>query len=65
MKFEVDRKYQFIKMMGGGAYGVVCACLDAESNTKVAIKTINIYDRDKRHQIMNDIRILLKNSIID
>jgi hypothetical protein len=32
---------------------------------KVAIKTINIYDREKRHQIMNDIRILLKNSIKD
>lgn len=34
-------------------------------NISVAIKTINIYDRDKRRQIMNDIRILLKNLIRD
>ena len=26
-KFTVDKKYKFIKMMGGGAYGVVCSAL--------------------------------------
>lgn len=36
----MDVKYEFIKMMGGGAYGVVCACLDKEKNKKVAIKMI-------------------------
>ncbi len=39
-KFEVDTKYEFIKMMGGGAYGVVCACLDKDKNKRVAIKKV-------------------------
>lgn len=51
--------------MGKGASCIVQEGLYLPLNKKVAIKTINIYDRDKRHQIMNDIRILLKNSIID
>lgn len=39
-KFTVDKRYNFIKMMGGGAYGVVCSALDQKTNTKVAIKKI-------------------------
>jgi mitogen-activated protein kinase 1/3 len=39
--FIVDKKYQFIKKLGQGAYGVVCACLDTEENKKVAIKKIS------------------------
>jgi len=39
-KFEVSKKYEFIKMMGGGAYGIVAACLDTKLNKKVAIKKI-------------------------
>ena len=37
----MDKKYQFIKMMGGGAYGVVAACTDTKLNRKVAIKKIS------------------------
>lgn len=40
-KFEVDIKYKFIKIMGGGAYGVVCSCHDTEKNKMVAIKMIS------------------------
>lgn len=36
----VDKRYKFIKMMGGGAYGVVCAALDQKRNVKVAIKKV-------------------------
>lgn len=38
--FIVDKKYEFIKRLGQGAYGVVCSCLDTETNKKVAIKKI-------------------------
>lgn len=53
------------KFLGKGASCVVQEAVYVPENINVAIKNINIYDRDKRHQIMNDIRILLKNSIID
>lgn len=39
-RFEVDARYEFIKMMGGGAYGVVAAAKDNETGKKVAIKKI-------------------------
>lgn len=40
MTFVVDRKYEYIKVMGGGAYGVVCAAHNKETGQKVAIKKI-------------------------
>jgi serine/threonine protein kinase len=41
----VDKKYDYIKLMGGGAYGVVCAALNKETGQKVAIKKIpNAFD---------------------
>lgn len=39
-KFTVDKKYKFLKMMGGGAYGVVCSALNQKNNEKIAIKKI-------------------------
>ncbi|KAI8983708.1 MAP kinase [Pilobolus umbonatus] len=39
-QFIVDRKYQFIREMGQGAYGVVCAAKDTESDEQVAIKKV-------------------------
>ncbi|KAI8149458.1 MAP kinase [Fennellomyces sp. T-0311] len=38
--FVVDRKYQFIQAMGQGAYGVVCAAKDTQSDKQVAIKKV-------------------------
>jgi mitogen-activated protein kinase 7 len=38
--FTVDDRYQFIKRIGFGAYGVVCAAKDVETKTEVAIKKI-------------------------
>jgi mitogen-activated protein kinase 1/3 len=41
----VDSKYKFGKLMGGGAYGVVCSALDTTTGEKVAIKKIpNAFD---------------------
>lgn len=39
--FTVDDKYDFIKRIGYGAYGVVCSALDKTSGEKVAIKKIS------------------------
>ncbi|KAG0171262.1 Mitogen-activated protein kinase [Apophysomyces sp. BC1034] len=39
-QFIVDRKYQFIREMGQGAYGVVCAAKDTEKDEQVAIKKV-------------------------
>lgn len=38
--FTVDERFQFIKRIGFGAYGVVCAAKDSETKTEVAIKKI-------------------------
>uniref|UniRef100_A0A7S2S2I0 Mitogen-activated protein kinase n=1 Tax=Rhizochromulina marina TaxID=1034831 RepID=A0A7S2S2I0_9STRA len=40
MHFDVDRRYSLIDVVGRGAYGVVCAARDEESNSLVAIKKI-------------------------
>jgi serine/threonine protein kinase len=39
--FEIDEKYQPIKAIGKGAYGVVCSAKDTISGEKVAIKKIS------------------------
>ncbi len=46
--------------MGGGAYGVVAACLDTETNTKVAIKKVpNAFeDLIDAKRIYREIRLL-------
>lgn len=41
--FVVDEKYEFIKQIGHGAYGVVCSALNKEDNNKVAIKKVKIF----------------------
>jgi len=43
--FVVDERYELIKQIGLGAYGVVCACFDKKTNMKVAIKKVpNAFD---------------------
>ncbi|GBG25385.1 Mitogen-activated protein kinase 6 [Hondaea fermentalgiana] len=39
-KFEVDRRYELIKLIGHGAYGVVVSALDRTTGEKVAIKKV-------------------------
>jgi len=44
-KFVVDKKYEYIRCIGRGAYGVVCSALNKETGDKVAIKKVpNAYE---------------------
>ena len=38
--FVVDERYECIKQIGHGAYGVVCSANDTKRNRKVAIKKV-------------------------
>jgi serine/threonine protein kinase len=38
--FVVEDKFEYIKQIGHGAYGVVCSAYDHKSKVKVAIKKI-------------------------
>lgn len=38
---QVDSRYQLVKPIGHGAYGVVCSAIDQTTGEKVAIKKIN------------------------
>jgi serine/threonine protein kinase len=40
-QFEIDEKYQPIKAIGKGAYGVVCSAKNQVTGEKVAIKKIS------------------------
>jgi serine/threonine protein kinase len=58
--FCVDERYELIKQIGLGAYGVVCACLDKKTNIKVAIKKIpNAFeDLVDAKRILREIKLL-------
>jgi hypothetical protein len=47
------------KHLGRGASGSVSEAIYKPLNVRVAVKSINAYDKEKRHQLMNDIKILL------
>jgi mitogen-activated protein kinase kinase 3 len=55
MKKE-DFEYQ--QVLGRGVAAQVKQAVFKPLNKKVAIKSINVYDRDKRHQLMKDITVL-------
>ncbi len=58
--FVIDEKYEFIKPIGVGAYGVVISCQDKSNNTKVAIKKIpNAFeDLIDAKRILREIKLL-------
>ena len=58
--FVVDKKYEFIKKIGHGAYGVVVSALDRKTNTKVAIKKVPkaFEDLIDAKRILREIRLL-------
>lgn len=38
--FVIDDKYEIIKQIGSGAYGVVASAINRQNNKKVAIKKV-------------------------
>ena len=60
--FTVDERYEFIKRIGYGAYGVVCAVTDKNTNTNVAIKKIPkaFEDLIDAKRVLREIKILSK-----
>eukprot|EP00190_Bangiopsis_sp_CCMP1999_P001049 CAMPEP_0198733260 /NCGR_PEP_ID=MMETSP1475-20131203/44159_1 /TAXON_ID= ORGANISM="Unidentified sp., Strain CCMP1999" /NCGR_SAMPLE_ID=MMETSP1475 /ASSEMBLY_ACC=CAM_ASM_001111 /LENGTH=404 /DNA_ID=CAMNT_0044496533 /DNA_START=39 /DNA_END=1253 /DNA_ORIENTATION=+ len=58
-KFNVDKRYTFIRPLGTGAYGIVCAAKDAVHKCNVAIKYIpDVFDdlTDAR-RILREVRL--------
>ncbi len=60
--FVVEDKFEYIKQIGHGAYGVVCSAYDHKSKTKVAIKKIPkaFEDLIDAKRIVREIKLLSK-----
>jgi mitogen-activated protein kinase 1/3 len=60
VEFDVDRKYYPIKVLGEGAYGIVCLAEDRETKEKVAIKKcVNPFqDIVDAKRILREIKLL-------
>jgi len=58
--FTVDERYQFIKQIGHGAYGVVVSALDRSTGRKVAIKKVSkaFEDLIDAKRILREIKLL-------
>lgn len=56
----MDTKYELIKPIGHGAYGVVISALNTETGQKVAIKKIThaFYDLVDAKRILREIKLL-------
>lgn len=68
--FEIDDKYEPVKAIGKGAYGVVCSAKNTESGEKVAIKKItnafeNLIDARRTLREMKLLRCLRCGSMGD
>ena len=60
--FVVQDKYEYIKQIGHGAYGVVCSALDHVIKAKVAIKKVPkaFEDLIDAKRIVREIKLLSK-----
>lgn len=60
--FIVEDKYEYIKQIGHGAYGVVCSALDHKLKAKVAIKKVPkaFEDLIDAKRIVREIKLLSK-----
>lgn len=58
--FEVDTRYEYIKLIGRGAYGVVASAKDKKKNIKVAIKKVHnaFEDLIDAKRIVREIKLL-------
>lgn len=62
INFVVDKKYEFIKLIGGGAYGVVISAKNKITGEEVAIKKIGnaFNDLIDAKRILREIKLLSK-----
>lgn len=60
--FVVEDKFEYIKQIGHGAYGVVCSAYDHKSKVKVAIKKVPkaFEDLIDAKRIVREIKLLSK-----
>ena len=60
--FVCQEKYEYIKQIGHGAYGVVCSALDHSIKAKVAIKKVPkaFEDLIDAKRIVREIKLLSK-----
>ena len=60
--FVVEDKFEYIKQIGHGAYGVVCSAYDHKSKQKVAIKKVPkaFEDLIDAKRIVREIKLLSK-----
>ncbi len=60
--FLVDDKFEYIKQIGHGAYGVVCSAYDRSKDNKVAIKKVGkaFEDLIDAKRIVREIKLLSK-----
>ena len=58
--FVVDDKFEYIKQIGHGAYGVVCSAYNLKDKTKVAIKKVPkaFEDLIDEKRIVREIKLL-------
>ena len=49
-------------ILGNGASGYVYLATHRVTGQQMALKQINVFDQGKRHQLVNDLRSLQKNS---
>ena len=58
--FHIDKRYQYVKTIGTGAYGVVISAYDSETRRKVAIKKIPCAFEDlvDAKRIIREIKLL-------
>lgn len=58
--FTVDSRYEYIKKIGQGAYGIVVSAFDRKTNTKVAIKKVSnaFEDLIDAKRILREIKLL-------
>lgn len=61
-QFTVQDKYEYIKQIGHGAYGVVCSAIDHSIKAKVAIKKVPkaFEDLIDAKRIVREIKLLSK-----
>ena len=63
-QFTVQDKYEYIKQIGHGAYGVVCSAIDHSIKAKVAIKKVPkaFEDLIDAKRIVREIKLLSKSN---